>query len=369
MNNIVVLLIGNIDYDSRVQKEISTFISLGYHVTLITWSWQPVLYHNENVDIIEVNLSNYKDPNNAILKFWKTIKFWFISANIIKKGNYKYIHCNDLSTLGTIFFLPKRYYSRIVYDAHELYPEMYEINSLKYRFWSYIERNLIKKVENIISPELNRADYLKQKYELERRPYVINNFPRFEVLTPVDVKKKLKLSSEKKILCYHGIIFGGRQIENIVESLGFLPDNFVLVLIGYADERYVGELKEFIVSKRLEKRVFFYGKVPPKEMPQTIAGCDISIALYENNRMNNYLCASNKVFESIMAGIKVITNDYPPHKILKNYEFVGLVSKPEPERIADCARYLDECGSEIPENIKRRFSWDSFHELFKKIYK
>ena len=368
MSSIIVLLIGNIDYDSRVQKEISSLISLGYHVTLVVWSGEPISYNKENVDIVELNLSGYKEPRNTFSKHWKILKFWFKSARIVKNSDYKYIHCNDINTLGVLFFLPKKYRTRVVYDAHELYPEMYKTNGIKYKFWTFLEKYLIRKIDNIITPELHRADYLKLKYKLKRMPYVVNNFPIYQELTPLNMRNSLNLSKEKKILCYQGKIAKRRQIENIIESLIFLPESFILVLIGYTRGNYMEELKQFIVNKGLEDRVFFYGTVQPGEMLQTIAGCDISIALYGNDTINNYLCASNKVFDSIMAGVKVITNDYPPHRTLKNYEFVSLISDSDPRTIAECAINLDERDSIIPEDMKQKFSWDSFHEIFKQIY-
>ena len=153
LNNIIVLLIGHIDYDSRVQKEISNFISLGYNVTLVVWKLMPSFYVNEKIKIVDVNLSNYKFHTNifsVIKRFFQFIQFWFIASKIIKRGNYNYIHCNDLITLGVLFFLPKTFYKKVIYDAHDLVPEMYKINGFRSKVWSCIERRLIKKIDAIM---------------------------------------------------------------------------------------------------------------------------------------------------------------------------------------------------------------------------
>lgn len=372
LNNIIVLLIGYIDYDSRVQKEISNFISLGYNVTLVVWKWMPSFYVNDKIKIVDVNLSNYKFHTNifsVIKRFFQFIQFWFIASKIIKRGNYKYIHCNDLITLGVILFLTKKYYKNVIYDAHDLCPERYKEKSIKYKIWSFIEKYLIKKINTIIVPELHRSKYLKNKYNLKNNPYVINNYPEYKTIIPKNIKAELNISKEKKIICYSGVIMEGREIENIIESLRFLPEDFILLLIGYAFGDYIEKLKQLIIKRMLEARVFFYGKVPPKEMLQCVAGCDISITLYKNNRINNYLCASNKVFDSIMAGVKILTNDYPPHSILKKYGFVSLLQQINPKEIAKSIRKLAKFDSEIPEKIKQQFSWESFFELFKQIYR
>lgn len=373
MNSIIVLHIGNsIDYDSRVQKEISSFISLGYRVTLVIWNWEPFSYSNKKVKIIDLNLSNYKFHTNKfskISRFLKMIKFWYISSKVIKRGNYKYIHCNDLSTLGVVFFLSKGYSKKVIYDAHELHPEYFKASIIKYKIWSFIEKYLVGKISAIIVPEIKRANYLKKKYHLRTSPKIINNFPRYQNVIKQNIKRELKLSSEKKIICYHGYIRKGRGLESIIESLNFLPDNFVLLLIGYSNKLYKEELAILIQNNNLENRVIFYGKVSPDEMLNTISGADLCVALYENNGINNFLCASNSVFDSIMAGVKILTNDYPSHNILKGYKFVGLISKMEPKIIAESVKNLTKNINEIPDSIKHKFSWDSLFKVFQGIYK
>lgn len=372
VNNIIVLLIGCIDYDSRVQKEISNFISLGFKVTLVVWNWKPSFYDNEKIEIIDVNLSNYKFHTNTFSFIWRFvqfIRFWFVASKIIKRGNYKYIHCNDLTTLGVVFFLSKKYFQNVVYDAHELFPELHKKNSIKYKIWSLFERRSIRNVNIVIVPELRRAKYLEDKYNLGTTPYVINNFPQYKTVVPKNIKRELNISNDKKFICYHGSIREGRELKNIINSLRFLSEDFILILIGYGFDDYIEELKQFIIKKKLEDRVIFHGKIAPSEILQTIAGCDICIALYQNNGINNYLCASNSVFNSIMAGVKILTNDYPPHSILKSYEFVGLISHIEPKKLAECVKDLTKFDSEIPEDIKREFSWESLFALFKQIYK
>jgi len=368
LKEILVLLKGNINYDSRVQKEISTFISLGFKVTLAVWNFEAILYNNNDIKIMDVNLSNHKLPQGAFFTFFKIIKFWYICANIIKKGNYDYIHCNDLDTLGVIYFLPKRYHKFMIYDAHELFPEQYSVNSIRYAMWNYIERQLIKKINSIITPELNRSRYIKEKYRLIKIPYAICNFPKYQIVIPKDIKKQLNIPSGKIILCYHGIISPDRMIEAIIESLRYLSSNFIVILFGFAFGNYFGVLEKLLNKFDLRNRVYFFGKVPPGEILSTIAQCDIGIALYENKGINSYYCAPNKVFDYLMTGTKIITNNYPSLQMLKKYKFVRLISQVNPKNIADCAKDLVKEKCVVPNSVKREFSWESFNQVFRKIY-
>ena len=198
MKNILILLKGDINYDSRVQKEITTFITLGFKVTLAVWNFGPIYYKERDLEIIDINLSNHDVPKGALLTFLKTVKFWHLCAKIVKGRNFDYIHCNDLYTLGILYFLPRNYDKFVIYDAHELFPEKFSARSIRYRIWNSIENKLIKRINTIIVPEHNRAEYLKKKYKLKSLPYVINNFPKFQKILPEDIKKNLNISEEKK---------------------------------------------------------------------------------------------------------------------------------------------------------------------------
>jgi len=372
MRNIIILLKGNINYDSRVQKEIDTLVFLGFKMKLAVWNYEPIFYKKEGVGIVDINLSNHHVPRIAFLTFFKIIKFWYLSAKIIKQENYDYIHCNDLETLGVLFFLPKRYRNCVIYDAHELYPERFSIGSTRYEIsyviWNLVEKILIKRVKTVIVPELHRARYLKRKYKLEKIPAVINNFPKYQTIIPRNIKHELRISDEKKIICYQGVIGNDRGIEAIIESLQHLSDEFILILFGYAYKDYLNNLKELIDKKYLKNRVIFYGPVAPQKLLQTISQCDIGIALYQKKGINNYLCSPNKVFDYITARLKVITNDYPPLQIVKEYDFVRLISEINPKSIAECAKDLAKQNLLISDAIRKKFSWEPCIEIFRNIY-
>lgn len=368
MKNILVILKGNINLDARVQKEIETFESMGFTVSLAVWNWAPITYAAERLNIIDINLSSHTTYKGALSTFLKTIRFWFICAQIIRKGNYDYIHCNDLDTLGILYFLPSHYYKHVVYDTHELYPEQFPRRSIRYKIWSFIERQLIERVHAIIVPESNRGEFLKKKYNLKYSPSVVNNFARYQNVSPKNIKHELGLEDTKKLICYQGKIDRDRDIEALIEALCLLPEEYALIFFGYGYGNYIEQLKRFIHQKKVQQRVFFYGQVRPQDMTATIAGCDISVALYPDIGINNQLCASNKVFDSIMAENRILTNDYPPHKVLKDYEFVELVSQTDPETIAAGIRTLSRCRVKVSEDIKRKFSWESSYEIFQKIY-
>ena len=83
MRRIVILLRGNINVDSRVQKEIDTFISLGFKVTLIICNWESTFYRKENLEIINASLCRYKSPYGKLCTFLNIIKYLYAASRII----------------------------------------------------------------------------------------------------------------------------------------------------------------------------------------------------------------------------------------------------------------------------------------------
>jgi starch synthase len=61
----------------------------------------------------------------------------------------------------------------------------------------------------------------------------------------------------------------------------------------------------------LEDKVFLHEEVPHAKILHYMASCDIGTAFYRNTNMNNYYCASNKIYEYIALGKEILTNNYP----------------------------------------------------------
>jgi glycosyltransferase involved in cell wall biosynthesis len=367
VKKIAVLLKGNINFDSRVQKEIKTLQKIGFTVTLLVWNWEKISCELNDVKIVEVNLSNHAVPKGALLTFLKILLFWFKTARYIRSLDFEYIHCNDLDTLGVIFFLPRSFRSKIVYDAHELFPEHHARDRVKYYIWNRLEQYLITKASHVIVPELNRGEYIKKKYGLKSILHVINNFPEYTEVEALDIRSKLNLAG-KKIVCFHGVIQPDRYIEHLIEAMRLLSEEYVLILIGYAYGSYLSVLKEQGKRLGVEKRIIFYGKVAAKEIVSVIGQADVGVALYRNDGINNFFCAPNKVFDYLMAGVKVVTNDYPSLQMLKNLGCAELVKDCDPPAIAGAVEKLASNDFIISREIKSKFSWESFDNLFKEIY-
>lgn len=312
MKKVVFLLIGEIKFDGRVQKEIKTLKENGFDVELIVNKFYNDDFKNYNFKIHAISIEREeKSVPNTIGKF----RFCKRAFEILKRIQPDAVHCNDLCTLyGGYLYKKHNRNCKLVYDAHELYPEMFSKRVLT-KFWSVIERNCLKLVDEVICPEENRARYMKKKYRLKKDINIIENLPLKINLDNVEkniIEEKIPNSKTKRKVLYLGAIIPDRNIEEMIEAFKYLSDKYCLIIIGKVlNKIYLDKLENIINENQLNNKVYLLGPVPNKEVINHINSSDIGFVFYDNNNINNYYCASNKIYEFIVCKKPIVTNNYP----------------------------------------------------------
>jgi glycosyltransferase involved in cell wall biosynthesis len=312
MAHIAMVLRGDIRYDGRVRKEICTLARAGHQLDLIVSD-----FHGSNAGGEDLDAKVYYVPMtlwpNAARNFLEQLKFNRKAAAILKLLKPSHIHCHDLYTL-LAGVSAKRNLSgrRLVFDAHELMPE--SLWGVRERVWNVIERYCLKYCDAIIMPEKNRIAYFKRKYDHIPEPILLPNVPRRSDIPSehLDLFRQIyDIGTAKKIILYTGLVASLRHIEELVESIALCGKEFVLVVMGRAFKGYDNVLRRKISDLGLIGRIFLHEPVPSAQILRYMASCDIGTAFYRNTDVNNYYCASNKVFEYIALRKPVLTNDYP----------------------------------------------------------
>lgn len=365
MKKIAILLYGNIRYDGRVQKEIRTLLKNNFDVTLFVSKFDKD-DKKENYNFKIEILKELFRQNGTIFTFINMLNFKKRCIKKIKINKFDYIHCNDLNTLFFSKTLSK--YGKIIFDAHELFPESQEKKINKF-IWNFIEKKNIKYVHKIIQPEINRKKYFLKKYKLkENQIELIENFPlNFRAqLKKEYFLKKYSYKTKKKIALYIGAVMEKRGILEILESLKY-NEKIIFFCIGKcSDKNYEEKLYSFIKENKMGKRVFFKPSIPQKEVLDATNSADISFIFYRNINLNNYYCASNKLYECLNCGIKILTNNYPGiMSVTKDIPNVYNIKKFNVEELKKGIEYL----LNIKEVKKTEFYWENQEEKFINIYK
>ncbi len=119
-----MLLLGVVKYDPRVLREVHALRKAGYRVDIISSEYFP----RNPIDFLIFNLK-------------------FIKEGFKKRASV--YHAHDLCTLFAGVFLKKLLSATLIYDAHEIFPEL--TKGFKKLFWYMFERILIKYSDKVIT--------------------------------------------------------------------------------------------------------------------------------------------------------------------------------------------------------------------------
>ncbi len=365
MKNVAVLLIGNINTDGRVQKEIASLKASGHVITLIQWAivGRKVDKEQLGIDIIDYPLPLSKSP---AVNFLRQIRFNFFILAQLKRLRPDIVQCNDLNTLiaGCLF----RRYAKIIYDAHELFPESHA--GPRKIIWTLLERILVPACHAYIQPEKNRLAYFSKKLGIkESEIALVENFPsgKYAFSGRSPLREKLGISINRKIILYTGFVIRGREIENMIQSMSLLDSHLALVLLGPTLQGYDKELANLVTTLGLHDRVYFHPSIPNSEMLDHINSGDIGLVFYPNTNLNNFWCASNKLYEFIFCGKPVITNDYPGLKEVVEKNRLGVcLSNSTPELIASAIKSIIE--KEPQPKKESQYVWEKQEETYLKLF-
>lgn len=320
MKNKSVLLtfLGNIHYDSRVTNLYNSFIERGYKVEVVSFDWLTKRFKTESGEI-----SIYRLKKGSLSIFYY-LKFSFVLSYRLLSTRAELIFAEDVYTLPFVVLFSKLKKVRICYDSREIFSQLAGLSKKKnvQAFWSWIEKTFIKNVDIIMTTgELDSA-YIEKEYNL-KETIVIRNLPLVQELSEsFDFRKHFNIGDDEKILLYQGVILRGRGLGIIIEILNRLT-KCVLVILG--DGEYREFYQSVVQEKKLDKKVFFFGKVKQDELLKYTSGADIGLALIENLSLSYYYALPNKIFEYIYCGLPVIASNLPQMKqIIENYN-VGLI--------------------------------------------
>ena len=234
-------------------------------------------------------------------------------------ASYDAVCSVDLDTLGAGCLATLIRRKRRVFDAHEYFTEVPELQGRNFvkKCWSVLERTCLPfyKYAYTVGPGL--ADIFTSKYGIPFK--VVRNVPA--------VKKQpaLRFHEQPYILLYQGALNEGRGIETAIAALKHLPE-LELWLAGEGDLSV--QLRELAVSSSTAERVKFLGYVKPKDLVAYTEQAWMGINLLENKGLSYFYSLANKYFDYIQSCVPVLTMDFPEYRALQN-EYPVAVLLPE----------------------------------------
>jgi glycosyltransferase involved in cell wall biosynthesis len=376
MKRIILSVTNDLFSDQRVDKVCNTLAKMGFSVMLVGRR-----YHNSP----KLSVRNYQ--TKRIHLFFKTGPFFYAEFNVrlffyLLFTKVDVLVSNDLDTLLPNVLIKKLKNKKLVYDAHEYFCGILEIQHRPRvkKIWQTIEKYCFPKIDAVITVSQSIAEKYKEEYGKEVA--VVRNIPVLDAEGKMqnatcrmqnDVgAQNFKPTKQPVIILQGNAIHKDRGGEEIIEAMPLIYAA-VLLIVGQGD--MIPYMKERVTKLGLLNRVTFTGRVTPEILKTHTASADLGIAFDKNVSPNHYYSLPNKLFEYIHAGVPVISSDLPERKrIIEQYEVGVVLSDLEPQTVASAINSIlenDELLCWLKENCRaatQELNWENEEKVIQKIY-
>lgn len=274
--------------------------------------------------------------------------FSFIREAIkaIKKENPNIVILHDNYTSIILRWLKKhRKNIFVIYDSSELYIDQ-KRDTIKLKiasFMNYFEKKYLKYADVVISANIERANIMKDYFQLRETPIVFDNVHRIDdPYDKVECEKKYGNLFNGNAFC---IVYGGgiskqRMTLELANAVGELGNNYRLIITGNSVDRDKEELYS-IMKKKGYSNIYYLGFIPRHELRYLFHKADVSVSIFQQDTVNNIYCASGKLFEGLFEGTPVLTSENPPLKRLCNEHKIGVSTSNFKDGILELERNYD----------------------------
>ena len=297
----VLILVENLSVprDKRVWPEARALVAAGFEVVVIC----PQGEHDnapyerlEGVDIYRYPARFASGSTFSYLREYATA-LWRMSVLARRVGGrrgFDVVHACNPPDLLVLAALPlKRRGARVIFDQHDLVPELYECrfggNGLLYRIARAAERLTYRLADVVISPNESYRRVAVQRGE--RRPedvFVVRNAPDAVRLHPEDGEADLK-RGQRHLLAYVGVMGPQDGVDLAMQALGHLRrlrDDWHAVFVGDGD--VLERVRELARRVGVADRVEFTGFVDADDVVRRIlASADVCLAPEPRNPLND----------------------------------------------------------------------------------
>lgn len=365
-------------FDSRIYyKESLSLKKAGYDVTIIA-------PYNKKRDVV----NELKIIGIEVVYRTKIIKFLTSLIKIYKlckleKADFYHFHDVELLPVGLLLRVFTR--AKIIYDAHECFPDMIRMTpAISERLRNTIA-NLVSLLEKMLCPFMHYIivadDALKKRYtKMNKNVEIIYNFLLLSMFKESGENSELINKYKKwEILIYEGGINKYRglfQMMIAVREVKKSISNIKLLLLGkFTNLIFKKEAEEYIRKNNLRENIEYISAVDHKYVPQYIRLARIGLVILQpvSKFLKNIPI---KQFEYMACGIPIVGSKLPPIQKYIEESYSGILVNPENvDEIADAIKYLLEnpkkarmFGENGKKAVLEKYNWGLMEKRLLKIY-
>lgn len=270
------------------------------------------------------------DRANSTLRL---ASFWVRARRSLAGWKPDLIHAHDANTLIPALAAASRLRVPYVYDSHELWTHRNVRTDRPFArpFEKLYERIGARRAAGAVTVSPSIATWMRKRLRLAALPTLVRNIPPFDGAIAAPSEGRLHelagLDDSARVVVYCGGITTNRGIEEAILALPLLDENVHLVLLGYGSEVYRASLHRLVADRSLVHRVHFVGVVESSAVSRALADAQVSLVLTRPTCLSYEYSLPNKLFESIHAGIPVVTTDLPDaSRLVREFDVGEVVS-------------------------------------------
>ena len=308
-------------YDMRVRNEATALSDAGYKVTVIGLGSKNdkryeivsgvAAYRIPTVTLFNKTNKNDATPFKKLISSVKTLigyifeysyftmGSFIVSLFVYAKERFDVVHLhNPPDTLFIIALFYKFLGKKIVFDHHDLSPELYlsryyikpDEGGTVYRTLLLLEKFNLKLADVIIATNESYRDNDIQRGKLNvRKVFVVRNGPdlnRMKLMPPDERTVRMG----KKILVYIGVMGPQDGVDYLLRSIHCLVydldrNDFYCILIGKGDS--LDDLKALAVELKITDYIWFTGFIPEEDLLRYLSTADICVDPDPSSPLNN----------------------------------------------------------------------------------
>lgn len=364
MKRIAVSVSNDLSTDQRVQRSISVLLEAGYSVNFIGRQLPSSQDFNPSY-----KTKRFKLIFNKGFLFYASLNLRLFIYLLFRKP-YSVYWSNDLDTLLPNFLVSHIYRKPLIYDSHEYFcgvPEIQDRPLVKW-VWRSLEALIFPRLKHLITVNDSIADLYEADYGI--RPKVLRNVGNDILPESPKTRSELGLPEEAYLLINQGSgINVDRGMEECLEALQLSDEDVHFVLVGKGD--VIPQLKKQVQATGLKNRVHFREPMPYKEMLHYTLAADLGISLDKDTNINYRFSLPNKLFDYIKCGIPVLSSQVVEVRKIVEQNEIGRSVEVQPEPIAEAIKSLKAQGkefySEALSKAQKRYTWQEEQKLIKAL--
>lgn len=361
----------DIEFDSRILKEMGALVAAGYKVSglgVVLEEGAQKAVVPFSADIAAINLRARK------LSFLpRTLRHVITLIELLSRmlpravrERPNVVHCHDTLVLPLGCVVKWLTGAKLVYDAHELESDRNGLSRLQGRLTLRVEKLLWRFVDALIVVSPSIESWYQENIGPKTSAVILNS-PLFQEAQQQGgdyLRKKFSIPSHCKVFIYVGILGRGRGIDLLIDAFKDPQISSHVVFLGY------GELSDTLKRVAVQYPNFHVHEAVPHSQVVPIArSADFGLCLVQNVSLSDYYCLPNKLFEYCFAGVPVLASDFPDIRALVMQYGVGECCKLQSADVRNAILRLEHSQSTFEFKNLTSLSWQSQEKRLVELYR